>query len=282
MDLGKRPDWLRKRIFDSPGKKKIIELLEKKSLHTVCQSAKCPNLCECFDRGTATFMILGDTCTRNCGFCAVKKGEPLTIDNNESKRLAESVALLKLKHVVVTSVTRDDLPDGGASLFVDTIREIRNTSPSTTIEILTPDFKGDLSIIELFATHLPDIFNHNIETVPRLYGIRPGADYNRSLLLLKSFKERYPKVLTKSGIMVGLGENANEVKDVLVGLRNNLCDIVSIGQYLAPGKGHVQVSEYISPEQFKEYEKLAKELLFSQVFCGPFVRSSYLADTQIL
>jgi lipoic acid synthetase len=274
----KKPEWLRKKIFESPRKKEVLELLERRKLNTVCQGAKCPNLCECFDRGTATFMILGNTCTRGCLFCAVNKGCPTIVDNNEPSQVAEAIAELKLKHAVITSVTRDDLSDGGAAHFAKVVSEIRLLSPTTTIEILTPDFNGDFSVLKAFDKILPDIFNHNLETVPRLYNIRPRAEYKRSLAFLEAVKKRYPSILTKSGLMVGLGETPPEIEEVMIDLRKIDCDIISIGQYLSPGLNHTPVIDYIKPEQFDEYTVTARRLGFKAVFSGPFVRSSYLAD----
>ncbi|MBL8026367.1 MAG: lipoyl synthase [Fibrobacteres bacterium] len=274
----KKPDWLRKKIFESPRKREVLELLERRKLNTVCQGAKCPNLCECFDRGTATFMIMGSNCTRRCSFCAVGKGCPTPIDSNEPIQVAEAVAELHLKHSVITSVTRDDLPDGGASHFAKTIQQIRKLSPETVIEILTPDFGGNLELLQLFEKNLPDIFNHNLETVPRLYSIRPAASYTRSLEFLAEVKKLYPAILTKSGLMVGLGETAEEINSVMSDLRKAECDIISIGQYLSPGLGNTPVVEYITPEQFDSYSVNAKSLGFKAVFSGPFVRSSYMAD----
>jgi len=275
-----KPEWLKKRIFDSPKKESVLALLGERKLNTVCQSARCPNLCECFDRGTATFMILGDTCTRSCRFCAVNKGPVSPLDDSEPLRVAETVRDLALKHAVITSVTRDDLDDGGADQFIETISHLRLLCPQIVIEILTPDFKGDLGIIRKFNECVPDIFNHNLETVPRLYStIRPEASYDRSLSVLKAIHDHLPDVLVKSGIMVGLGETEDEVIAVLNDLKANFCDIVSIGQYLAPTKDHAPVLEYVTPDKFKTYENAARALGFKQVFSGPFVRSSYLADS---
>jgi lipoic acid synthetase len=278
IDKRKKPDWLRKKIFESPRKKEVLDLLERRKLNTVCQGAKCPNLCECFDRGTATFMILGNTCTRGCLFCAVNKGSPSIVDHYEPLQVAEAIAELKLKHAVITSVTRDDLPDGGAAHFAVLVREIRRLSPMTTIEILTPDFNGDFSVLGTFDNNLPDVFNHNLETIPRLYNIRPKAEYKRSLALLDAVKKRFPDILTKSGLMVGLGETPSEIEDVMVDLRKINCDIISIGQYLSPGLKNAPVIEYVKPEQFEEYSVTAKRLGFKAVFSAPFVRSSYMAD----
>jgi len=274
----KKPEWLRKKIFESPRKKEVLDLLERRKLNTVCQGAKCPNLCECFDRGTATFMILGNTCTRGCLFCAVNKGCPSIVDTDEPSQVAEAIAELKLKHAVITSVTRDDLSDGGATHFAKVVSEIRRLSPMTTIEILTPDFNGEFSVLNAFDNNLPDIFNHNLETVPRLYNIRPRAEYKRSLALLEAVKKRHPSILTKSGLMVGLGETPSEIEEVMADLRKVDCDIISIGQYLSPGLTHTPVVEYVKPEQFDQYTFTAKRLGFKAVFSGPFVRSSYLAD----
>ena len=223
-------------------------------------------------------MILGNVCTRGCYFCAVNKGCPSVVSVDEPLQVAEAIAELKLKHAVITSVTRDDLSDGGAAHFALVVREIRRLSPLTTVEILTPDFNGDLSVLNKFENDLPDIFNHNLETVPRLYNIRPKAEYGRSLNLLESFKKRFPSVMTKSGLMVGLGEAPSEIEKVMIDLRNVDCGILSIGQYLSPGLNHAPVIEYVKPEQFDEYAAIAKRLGFKAVFSGPFVRSSYLAS----
>lgn len=272
------PPWLKRRFPASWGEK-TEKVLRSLSLHTVCESAHCPNIGECFGKGTATFLILGNVCTRNCGFCAIKKGKPLPVDPEEPLRVARAAQKLKLRHVVVTSVTRDDLPDGGASHFAKVIRAIRELLPFVTVEILTPDFGGKSETLEVFRENTPDVFNHNVETVPRLYKeVRPQADYGRSLWLLRQWKERFSSVLVKSGLMVGLGETQEEVLAVLHDLRNAGCDIVTIGQYLQPSGKHLPVKEYLSLEQFTFYEKKAYAMGFQGVASGPFVRSSYLAE----
>lgn len=276
--MSELPPWIKRR-FPASGGDGMEALLRSLALHTVCESARCPNIGECFGRGTATFLILGEVCTRNCGFCAVKKGQPLPPDPEEPIRIAQAAKALTLKHVVVTSVTRDDLPDGGAGHFVQVIRALRMTLPSATIEILTPDFQGREEFLEIFRADLPDVFNHNVETVPRLYPtVRPKAQYERSLFVLQRFKTLFPSVLTKSGLMVGLGETREEVLGVLSDLRCAGCDIVTIGQYLRPSMKHLPVREYIPPSWFSFYEEKAYELGFRGVASGPFVRSSYLAE----
>lgn len=276
--MSELPPWIKRR-FPASGGDDMEALLRSLALHTVCESARCPNIGECFGKGTATFLILGEVCTRNCGFCAVKKGQPLPPDPEEPIRIAQAAKALTLKHVVVTSVTRDDLPDGGAGHFVQVIRALRMTLPSATIEILTPDFQGREEFLEIFRADLPDVFNHNVETVPRLYPtVRPKAQYERSLFVLQRFKTLFPSVLTKSGLMVGLGETREEVLGVLSDLRCAGCDIVTIGQYLRPSMKHLPVREYIPPSWFSFYEEKAYELGFRGVASGPFVRSSYLAE----
>ncbi|NSW76405.1 MAG: lipoyl synthase [Candidatus Atribacteria bacterium] len=276
--MSELPHWIKRR-FPASGGENMEILLRSLGLHTVCESARCPNIGECFGKGTATFLILGEVCTRNCGFCAVKKGRPLPPDPEEPIRVAQAAKALALKHVVVTSVTRDDLPDGGAGHFVQVIRALRMTLPSATIEILTPDFQGREEFLEIFREDLPDVFNHNVETVPRLYPtVRPKAQYERSLFVLERFKALFPSVLTKSGLMVGLGETPEEVLEVLSDLRHAGCDIVTIGQYLRPSMKHLPVRAYVPPSWFSFYEEKAYELGFWGVASGPFVRSSYLAE----
>jgi len=272
------PPWIKRRFPGSPGNE-TEKLLRSLSLHTVCESAHCPNIGECFGRGTATFLILGDVCTRNCGFCAVKKGQPLPLDPEEPLRVAQAAKTLGLRHVVITSVTRDDLPDGGAGHFARVVKAIRELLPSATVEILTPDFQGREEVLVVFREYPPDVFNHNVETVPRLYPqVRPKAHYRRSLFLLERFKALFPSVLTKSGLMVGLGEDKEEVLEVLRDLRQAGCDIVTVGQYLRPSMKHLPVEEYIPPSWFSFYEEEAYKLGFKGVASGPFVRSSYLAE----
>jgi lipoyl synthase len=279
----KKPDWIRVKAGNSAGRfGEIKSMLREKKLHTVCEEAACPNIGECFGRGTATFMILGDICTRRCPFCDVGHGQPLPPDPHEPQQLADSVAALKLSYVVITSVDRDDLRDGGAQHFVDVVRAVRERSPSTRIETLVPDFRGRMDIaLEVLGQALPDVLNHNMETVPRLYKqARPGADYAHSLEFLKRFKARYPQTTTKSGLMVGLGETDEEILEVMRDLRAHDVDMLTIGQYLAPSGHHLPVSRYVSPDTFKMYETEAGQLGFTGAACAPMVRSSYWADQQ--
>src|SRR5687768_449142 len=277
-----KPDWIRVRFGDNVRFREVKRILREQKLHTVCEEASCPNIGECFGKGTATFMILGDLCTRRCPFCDVAHGKPLPPDADEPLHLAQSIAAMKLKYVVITSVDRDDLRDGGAQHFVDCIREVRTHSPRTKIEILVPDFRGRLeaALEKLFAGP-PDVLNHNLETVPRLYKqCRPGADYAHSLKLLKDFKARFPDIPTKSGLMLGLGETDDEILEVLRDLRAHDVEMLTIGQYLQPSTGHLPVLRYVPPEGFKELERAAIEMGFSNAACGPMVRSSYHADQQ--
>ena len=271
------PAWLKRRIPPGGHAGRVRELLADLKLNTVCQSALCPNLGECFGAQTATFLIMGSVCTRNCRFCAIPGGTPAPLDPDEPRRIAEAARRLKLKHVVITSVTRDDLPGGGASHFVATVREIR-TATDASVEILTPDFLGVKQNILVAANCAPEIFNHNVETIPRLYeSIRPMADYRRSLDLLQLVKNSRPGILTKSGFMVGLGETGKEIELLLRDLRGAGCDIVTIGQYLQPSPGHLPVERFVHPDEFEEYRLLAEEFGFSGVASGPYVRSSYNA-----
>lgn len=279
----RKPDWIRVKAGNDAGRfGEIKKMLREQKLHTVCEEAACPNIGECFGRGTATFMILGDICTRRCPFCDVGHGKPLPPDADEPRHLAESVANLKLRYVVITSVDRDDLRDGGAQHFVDVIRAVREASPTTTIEVLVPDFRGRMEIaLEIFGQALPDVMNHNLETVPRLYKqARPGADYAHSLNFLKAFKERYPDIPTKSGLMVGLGETDEEIIEELKDMRAHNIDLLTIGQYLAPSNHHLPVQRYVHPDTFKRFESEALAMGFSGAACGPMVRSSYWADQQ--
>jgi len=273
------PVWLKKRA----PKKEILEemqrLFRSLSLHTVCEEARCPNMGECFARHTATFMILGNRCTRNCSFCAVKKGDPLPLDPEEPKNVARAVKKLGLRYVVITSVTRDDVEDGGAGQFADTIREIKRLSgEETKIEVLIPDFKGSLSSLKVVVEAKPDVLNHNLETVSRLYPVvRPLANYERSLRLLKQARQLNRSIHTKSGLMVGVGEDFEEVIEAMRDLRGTGCEILTIGQYLRPSSEHLEVKEYLRPERFREYERIGRSLGFLSVVSGPFVRSSYQA-----
>ncbi|WP_434514103.1 lipoyl synthase [Dechloromonas sp. ARDL1] len=279
----RKPEWIRVKAGNSAGRfGEIKSMLREKKLHTVCEEAACPNIGECFGRGTATFMILGDICTRRCPFCDVGHGQPLPPNSNEPAELANSVSLLKLQYVVITSVDRDDLRDGGAQHFVDVVRAVREASPKTTIETLVPDFRGRMDLaIDILGQSLPDVLNHNMETVPRLYKqARPGADYAHSLALMKQFKARYPDVKTKSGLMVGLGETDEEILEVMRDLRANDVEMLTIGQYLAPSGHHLPVSRYVHPDTFKMFEEEAMKMGFSGAACAPMVRSSYWADQQ--
>ncbi|MDD5389482.1 MAG: lipoyl synthase [Gallionellaceae bacterium] len=278
----KLPAWIKAQAPSAPEVIELKAILRQAKLHTVCEEASCPNLGECFRHGTATFMILGDLCTRRCPFCDVGHGKPLPPDPEEPRHLAETLAAMRLKYVVITSVDRDDLKDGGAGHFVDCIRAARAASPGTRIEILTPDFRGRLDVaLDILAADPPDVMNHNLETVPRLYkACRPGADYAHSLLLLKHFKERCPDVPTKSGIMLGLGETDEEVLQVLRDLRAHDVDMLTVGQYLQPSGHHLPVERFVPPDQFAEFARIALEMGFKNVASGPMVRSSYHADQQ--
>ena len=278
----RKPQWIRAKIGSGAGYHDMKRILRENDLHTVCEEATCPNIGECFGKGTASFMILGDICTRRCPFCDVAHGKPLPPDADEPRNLARSISLLKLRYVVITSVDRDDLRDGGAQHFSDCLRAIRAASPATKLETLVPDFRGRLEIaLEAMASELPDVLNHNLETVPRLYPLaRPGADYAHSLKLLKEFKARFPQVMTKSGLMLGLGETDEEVLQVMRDLRAHKVEMLTLGQYLQPSDGHLPVLRYVPPETFRMFEDAAKEMGFSHAACGPMVRSSYFADVQ--
>jgi lipoic acid synthetase len=277
-----KPAWIRVRLSDGKRFQEIKDILRSQKLHTVCEEASCPNIGECFGKGTATFMILGDLCTRRCPFCDVAHGRPLPPDPEEPAHLAETIAALELKYVVVTSVDRDDLRDGGAGHFRDCIRAIRGRSPQTRIEVLVPDFRGRLdTAIDVLSECPPDVMNHNLETVPRLYKqARPGADYRHSLMLLKQFKTRFPDVPTKSGLMVGLGETDEEIVEVMRDLRAHDVEMLTIGQYLQPSGHHLPVLRYVEPAVFEKFADTAHELGFAHAACGPLVRSSYHADQQ--
>jgi lipoyl synthase len=279
----KKPDWIRVRA-GSPTTRfyEIKQILRESKLNTVCEEASCPNIGECFGHGTATFMIMGDKCTRRCPFCDVGHGRPDPLDVNEPENLAKTIARLKLKYVVITSVDRDDLRDGGAGHFVDCIRKTREFSPSTTIEVLVPDFRGrDDRALEIFKGAPPDVMNHNLETIPRLYKqARPGADYAFSLNLLKKFKAQFPHIPTKSGLMVGLGETDEEILAVMREMREHGIEMLTIGQYLAPSSSHLPVRRYVHPDTFKMFEAEARAMGFSHAAVGAMVRSSYHADQQ--
>lgn len=278
----RKPDWIRVKIPASNDITRIKQLLREHQLHTVCEEAACPNLAECFQHGTATFMIMGDLCTRRCPFCDVAHGKPLPLDKNEPQHLADAIEAMALKYVVITSVDRDDLRDGGAAHFADCIKKIRQQTPSTKIEILVPDFRGRMDkAIALLAEQPCDVFNHNLETVPRLYKqVRPGSDYQGSLELLRRFNTALPHIPTKSGLMLGVGEEPEEVYQVMRDLLDHGCSMLTLGQYLQPSKAHLPVKDYITPEQFAEYGARAKALGFKQVASAPMVRSSYHADQQ--
>jgi lipoic acid synthetase len=278
----KKPDWIRVRLGDGQRFHEVKRILREHTLHTVCEEASCPNIGECFGKGTATFMILGELCTRRCPFCDVAHGKPLPPDASEPLNLARTIAALRLKYVVITSVDRDDLRDGGAQHFARCIHAVRANSPQTRIETLVPDFRGRLEIaLDALATCPPDVMNHNLETVPRLYRqARPGADYAHSLKLLKSFKARFPALPTKSGLMVGLGETDEEILAVMRDLRAHGVDMLTIGQYLQPSEHHLPVLRYVEPSVFDFFSRQADAMGFTHAACGPLVRSSYHADRQ--
>jgi lipoic acid synthetase len=274
----KKPDWLRKRLPSGPEYERIRRLVRKSHLHTVCQEAQCPNIWECFSSRTATFLILGDRCTRNCRFCAVAHQPSGPPDPEEPRRVAEAVDRMQLGYVVITSVTRDDLTDGGAGHFARTIQEIRRKMPNAMVEVLIPDFQGRIESLETVLTAQPDVLNHNLETVPRLYDtVRPGADYHRSLQLLGNARRHDPDLPTKSGLMLGLGEKAAEIQQTLADLRTVDCRMLTLGQYLQPSKKHLPVARFVPPEEFDHWKTVAEEIGFSEVASGPFVRSSYHA-----
>jgi lipoic acid synthetase len=274
----KKPPWLRRRLPRGPEYEQTRRLIRQEQLHTVCQEAQCPNMFECFSHHTATFLILGDRCTRNCTFCAVQQGMMAPPDPAEPERVARAVAKLGLRYVVITSVTRDDLPDGGAGLYADTIRTVRKYSPEAKIEVLIPDFRGDPDALHAVLDAAPDILNHNLETVPRLYpAVRPQADYGRSLELLRRATQIAHRIPTKSGIMLGLGETEAEIRRTLGDLRAVGCRIVTIGQYLRPTAAHHAVIRFASPEEFAKWHGEALAMGFTEASCGPFVRSSYRA-----
>lgn len=278
----RKPDWIRIQLKNNDKVNQIKSILRENKLHTVCEEASCPNLNECFGHGTATFMIMGDKCTRRCAFCDVGHGRPDPLDPEEPINLAKTVELLALKYIVITSVDRDDLRDGGASHFSACIQAIRERCPEIKIETLVPDYRGRMDrALEATSTHLPDVFNHNIETSPRLYKqARPGSDYQVSLTLLKTFKDRFPHIPTKSGMMLGLGETPDEVRQVLRDLREHRVDMLTLGQYLQPTRYHLPVDRYVTPQEFIDHAEYAKNLGFVNVASGPLVRSSYHADLQ--
>ncbi len=282
ITLGEIPPWIRVRVSEGDNFKELKGLVQERRLHTVCEEARCPNIFDCWSRRTATFMILGDVCTRACRFCAVTSGRPTELDLGEPLRVADSVAQLGLRHAVITSVDRDDLADGGSGIFARTIRAIRRRSPGTTIEVLTPDFQGDFEAVQTVVEARPDIFNHNTETVPRLYSrIRPKAVYANSLALLRHVKQLAPSMVTKSGLMVGLGETEDELIDVFLNMRAHDIDVLTVGQYLRPSKKHAEVVRYYRPEEFARLKDVAMQMGFQHVEAGPLVRSSYHADEQV-
>ncbi|MGY8866792.1 MAG: lipoyl synthase [Methylophagaceae bacterium] len=278
----RKPDWIRSKVPSNPEVSRLKTLLREHQLHTICEEAACPNLGECFTQGTATFLIMGQICTRRCPFCDVAHGKPDPLDQNEPAHLAKTIAAMKLKHVVVTSVDRDDLRDGGAAHFRECIKEIRTQSPNTNIEVLVPDFRGRMNVaLEVLAECPPDIFNHNLESIPRLYkAVRPGSDYQWSLDLIKKFQAQHPTVPTKSGLMLGLGETIDEIKQVMQDLRDHDCQMLTLGQYLQPSRHHLAVERFVTPAEFDDLAVVAKGMGFEHVASGPMVRSSYHADLQ--
>ena len=278
----RKPAWIRARSAAGPEVQRLKGILRDNSLHTVCEEASCPNLGECFAHGTATFMIMGDICTRRCPFCDVAHGRPDPLDENEPHNLARTIQSMGLRYVVITSVDRDDLRDGGAVHFVDCIRAVRTACPDTRIEVLVPDFRGRMDrALEILHAAPPDVFNHNLETVPRLYKqARPGSDYQWSLNLLKRFKQEHPAVPSKSGLMLGLGETLDEVADVMRDMREHDVEMLTLGQYLQPSRHHLPVARFVHPDEFERLRELGESLGFSQVASGPMVRSSYHADQQ--
>lgn len=278
----RKPEWIRAKSHGDPRVQHIKDMLREHNLHSVCEEAACPNLGECFAHGTATFLIMGNICTRRCPFCDVAHGRPDPLDENEPAHLAKTIAAMSLKHVVITSVDRDDLRDGGANHFVRCIDEVRRQSPSTDIEVLVPDFRGRMDVaLDILTQSPPDIFNHNLETVPRLYkAARPGSDYQWSLDLIRRFQQLHPEVPTKSGLMLGLGETMDEVKQVMQDLRDHGCRMLTLGQYLQPSRHHLPVDRFVTPAEFDELGELGKQMGFEHVASGPMVRSSYHADLQ--
>lgn len=281
-EMPRKPKWIRAKVPTGKGVSRIKRILRERRLSSVCEEGQCPNLGECFNHGTATFMIMGDVCTRRCPFCDVAHGKPQPLDTEEPRQMAEAIAEMDLRYVVITSVDRDDLRDGGAQHFVDCINATRKLTPDTTIEVLVPDFRGRMDIaLEIFRDAPPDVFNHNLETVPRLYKkSRPGASYQWSLDLLKRFKAEHPEVPTKSGIMLGLGETREEIEEVMQDLRDHSCNMLTLGQYLQPSRDHLPVDRFVTPEEFEELRIVGEKMGFSNVASGPMVRSSYHADLQ--
>lgn len=281
--LPRKPDWIRVRVPLSPEVERIKEILRRNRLASVCEEAACPNLGECFGGGTATFMVMGEICTRRCPFCDVAHGRPNPLDSEEPRHLASAIAEMRLRYVVITSVDRDDLRDGGAAHFAECIRETRALNPGIRVEVLVPDFRGRMEVaLDILAAEPPDVFNHNMETVPRLYlQARPGSDFEWSLDLLQRYKERCPDVLTKSGLMLGLGESNEEIVEVMHRLREHQVDMLTLGQYLQPSRHHLPVARFVHPDEFAELGRIAESLGFRSVASGPLVRSSYHADQQV-
>lgn len=281
-DTLRKPEWIRVRVPSTPRITELKAVLRENRLVTVCEEASCPNLPECFSKGTATFMIMGDKCTRRCSFCDVAHGRPDPLDPEEPHNLAKTIAQMNLRYIVITSVDRDDLKDGGASHFSNCLRAIREKSPHIQIEVLVPDFRGRMELaLQEIAKEPPDVFNHNLETVPRLYKqARPGSDYHWSLLLLKEFKKQFPDIPTKSGLMLGLGETNEEIIEVMKDMRAHDVDMLTLGQYLAPSQHHIRVERFVTPQEFSDLAEVATSLGFKNVASGPLVRSSYHADKQ--
>ena len=278
LRAGRLPPWLKKRLPTGGNMLEVMRLLRSQELHTVCEEARCPNLGECFNRKTATFLILGDTCTRGCSFCSVGSGNPTPADDGEPARIKSTVENLGLKYVVITSVTRDDLDDGGAAHFANVIRAVREVSPQPMVEVLTPDFNGNIDAILTVALASPDVYNHNLETVEELYPIvRPKADYRRSLDLLKTVKDKFDGIITKTGVMVGLGEDIEQLRKLFYDVARVNCDMMTIGQYLKPSPGKIEIAKYYTPGEFEDLRDLALESGIRYVFSGPFVRSSFMA-----
>ena len=280
VDQPRRPEWLKARIPSGENYSRLLGIIRQHELHTVCQEARCPNMGECWDAGTATFMILGDVCTRSCGFCAVKTGKPTVLDLDEPRRVADAVRKLGIRHAVITSVNRDELRDGGASIFAETIRQVRQAVPDCTVEVLIPDFRGEEFALSAVLAARPDILNHNTETVPRLYRIvRPQAIYERSLKLLGRAKRQ--GFLTKSGLMLGIGETMDEIRSVMRDLRSVECDILTLGQYLQPTRDHLPIERYVHPDEFRTLKEEGLAMGFRHVESGPLVRSSYHAERHV-
>lgn len=281
-DPKRKPKWIRAKAPNNPEVVRLKALLRENNLHTVCEEAACPNLGECFTHGTATFLIMGNICTRRCPFCDVAHGKPDALDTKEPSHLASTISTMALKHVVITSVDRDDLRDGGSAHFTKCIAEVRKQSPETRIEVLVPDFRGRMEVaLEELAKSPPDIFNHNLETIPRLYkAVRPGSDYQWSLTLIQKFQQQHPKVPTKSGLMLGLGETLEEVQQVMQDLRDHGCRMLTLGQYLQPSRHHLAVERFVTPAEFDQLAEIGQKIGFEHVASGPMVRSSYHADLQ--